>query len=249
MTSIRTALSNPRAPHIFLKDGKDYSKVRDLFVSADITFHGRLVENIIRITVRDEGQFRLANSILKAEKIPYFSFLYDAAKMKTVVIKGLIVELSESEIADDIRDKHFDVFKVTRMKKGPERRPIPVVLVKYQESCEETLDIFQVKTVLRLNVKVQVPRARPDEIANVDPIHTYNTNLTDVINAVAKISLDKTTPNLPDEILSLIKEKNRTRKRWMWTRDPAIKTTLNQQTERIKYEVKKYKNSLCVAHI
>ena len=82
-----------------------------------------------------------------------------------------------------------------------------------------------------------------------DAIHTYNTQMSAAITAAALPPSDKTSPTLPRKILSLIREKNRTRKRWIQSRDPNIKTILNQQTARIKFEVNKHKNSLWNSHL
>jgi hypothetical protein len=48
--------------------------------------------------------------------------------------------------------------------------------------------------------------------------------------------------NYPKEIRELIAEKRKTRRRWQKTRDPQVKTELNNLTQQLKREIKELKN-------
>lgn len=88
-----------------------------------------------------------------------------------------------------------------------------------------------------------------NNINNEKQLDEQITKITESLNdAIDKHSQVKTihspqTTQLPDNIIKKIREKNATRRAWQQTRDPAIKTRLNQQTTQIKILITEHYNN------
>mgnify|MGYP003536098629 FL=1 len=156
-----TARTHRRPPPIFLNRGEDYDKVRQLFKLADIVHDDVLLtDSKVRFNIKSESDFRYANKLLRNGNIQFYSFPLPDDKNKKVVIRGLLTNITEAAITADLADQGFDIVRVSRMKGGADRHPIPLVLVEYKKPTDDTLDIFQVKSCVGFRVRVEAPRKR-----------------------------------------------------------------------------------------
>lgn len=106
-------------------------------------------------TFSPEDHKKLA-TFIGTEKIPAHSYPRQEEKPLQVVIRGIPVEIEESDIANELKEHKLQPKLVVRMKKRG-GIPMPLVLVKVPRDQKE---IFQLKTILDIRVKIETLRTR-----------------------------------------------------------------------------------------
>ncbi|GLV46062.1 hypothetical protein CBL_05148 [Carabus blaptoides fortunei] len=102
----------------------------------------------IRLHVETAKDFRAVTSQFVNKEIPFHTYQLNEDKLLKAVIRGIPEDINTDEIKLALEVLKYPVISVTRMKSGPTRKPLPMVLVQLKKP--EGKEIFQLTNILYL---------------------------------------------------------------------------------------------------
>jgi PAX-interacting protein 1 len=115
----------------------------------------------IRITTPDPNTHRKIVRILEAKKMPWNSFDKEEEKPLKVVIRGIPEPFELKVISEELTKLGFPIKNVQRMRKGPGRSPLSLVLLDVEKS-EKGKEIYNLDKLLTLSIKVESLRKKTE---------------------------------------------------------------------------------------
>lgn len=161
-TSTAETQKKRRMPPIFLKNKEKWTAVSSHFAARNISFtKASNTGQGIKIEPTTPDDYRKIVNHFDAIKAEYFSYALPEDKPISAVLRGVPTEFTEEEITKDLIAKGFESPKALRMKKGPGRVPMPLVMVRIARS-EKAKEIYNITEIIRVDVTVETPKARND---------------------------------------------------------------------------------------
>lgn len=111
----------------------------------------------IKIKPNTSDDYRNTVNLLDEMKLEYHTYQLPEEKSLHIVIRGIPECINTEEVENDLIEKGFHPEKVHRMRNGRTKAPIPLVLVLLPRIDK---DIFEIKEVLRLKVKIETLRPK-----------------------------------------------------------------------------------------
>ncbi|KAJ3665225.1 hypothetical protein Zmor_000731 [Zophobas morio] len=112
----------------------------------------------VRIQPVEVSDFRRLVRLLDSLKVQYHTFTLPEEKTLRVVIRGIAVGVASQEVLEDLESLGFQPIRVSRMSRND--RPMPLVLAEIPMA--KKAEVFEVKTLCGLSVKVEKPHKRKD---------------------------------------------------------------------------------------
>lgn len=142
---------------IIIRDKQKWTEISRTMTDRNISFtKAKMVQSGIQVTPTTDMDYRQTYKLLKTQNVQFYTYTLTTDKTLKVVLRGLIQEITEDEVAADLTDKGFEVLKVIRMK--GKTGPAPLVLV---EVPREYNSIYKLTRCCNLTVKTETPNARP----------------------------------------------------------------------------------------
>ncbi|KAJ3641934.1 hypothetical protein Zmor_028404 [Zophobas morio] len=112
----------------------------------------------VRIQPVEVSDFRSLVRLLDNMKVQYHTFTLPEEKTLRVVIRGIAVGVASQEVLEDLESLGLQPIQVSRMNRND--RPMPLVLAEMPMA--KKAEVFEVKTLCGLSVKVEKPHKRKD---------------------------------------------------------------------------------------
>lgn len=119
----------------------------------------KMVQTGVQVEPATEDDYRSLYRFLKEEKTEFHTFELKSEKPLKIVLRGLLQEITEKEISEDLHDRHYPVTKVSRMKNR--NGPMPLVVV---EIAREYKSIYNISQCCGLAVEVTSYKNKTDII-------------------------------------------------------------------------------------
>lgn len=163
-TNSNTIMTNNRAPPkpdkiapIIIRDGK-WTEISIIIKNNNIQYtKAKMVSSGVQVEPTTEDDYRKLNTLLRNQKIQYYTYQLQSEKPLKVVIRGVIHQITETEVQDDLDRQGFPALKVSRMQclTGP----APLMLV---EIAREYKAIYDLTTCCNLSITVEPVHVRTD---------------------------------------------------------------------------------------
>lgn len=155
-----TTQAPKRPPPVVLRDASKWTAASSLFREKNIAFlKAKSVVDGISIQAASESDFRRMTAEFDRVGFPYHSYRLQQDKPLKAVVRNVPTELTEEEVAADLREQGHPVEAVHRMHRFPKKTPISLVLVVLKKT-PEAKKIFSLRTVCGLIVQVEAKRQR-----------------------------------------------------------------------------------------
>lgn len=151
------AAQKVKIPPIFLRSKASWPALRSEIGRLKITRPVSLdTSDGIRITTATSDDFRALVKLMRDKKYEFHTYQLQEDKGFKVVIRGLMPELSEDYIREDLEAQGFHPISVARMRRGSKRTPMPLVYVNIPREDKALYDITEC-----CNLKVKIESLRP----------------------------------------------------------------------------------------
>ncbi|KAJ3666280.1 hypothetical protein Zmor_001733 [Zophobas morio] len=148
-----------RIPPIILRDGQRWSEVSRRMTDNSIRYSkAKSTPEGVRIQPVEVSDFRSLVRLLDNMKVQYHTFTLPEEKTLRVVIRGIAVGVASQEVLEDLESLGLQPIQVSRMSRND--RPMPLVLAEMPMA--KKAEVFEVKTLCGLSVKVEKPHKRKD---------------------------------------------------------------------------------------
>ncbi|KAJ3643999.1 hypothetical protein Zmor_026676 [Zophobas morio] len=148
-----------RIPPIILRDGQRWSEVSRRMTDNSIRYSkAKSTPEGVRIQPVEVSDFRSLVRLLDNMKVQYHTFTLPEEKTLRVVIRGIAVGVASQEVLEDLESLGLQPIQVSRMNRND--RPMPLVLAEMPMA--KKAEVFEVKTLCGLSVKVEKPHKRKD---------------------------------------------------------------------------------------
>lgn len=111
----------------------------------------------IKIFPSTPDDFRNLTRMFNTDGTQYHTYLLPEEKLLHVVFRGIPVEVKTEDIEEDLKEKGLNPQNIIRMTKGPEKTPMPLVLVLLPKTDK---DVFNLTDILRLKITVETQKSR-----------------------------------------------------------------------------------------
>ncbi|GLV44744.1 hypothetical protein CBL_05211 [Carabus blaptoides fortunei] len=112
--------------------------------------------NCIKIRVDSINDYRQTTKIFDNTNTPYHTYQLSEEKVLKVVIRGIPEDIDASEVRNELVAKGYPVISATRMKGGPNCKPLPLILVQLTKPAGK--EIFELTNLLQQRQQQQLPR-------------------------------------------------------------------------------------------
>jgi hypothetical protein len=147
-----------RIPPIFLRSKEKWSKIPNALKAKNLNFTKAVnTSDSIKILPTTTDDYRGIVKFFDEERLPFHTFQLQDDKPLKVVIRGICESQNEDDIKSSLLEQGFSVSKVSRMRKGADRKPLPLVLI---ELSKEQKAIFDITRVCNLSVKIESYRRK-----------------------------------------------------------------------------------------
>lgn len=76
----------------------------------------KMIKNGIKIDPATENDYRAMYKLFKEHKIEFYTYELNSEKTLKVVIRGIIHEISEDDVKEDLEKQEYPTHKVSRMR-------------------------------------------------------------------------------------------------------------------------------------
>lgn len=136
---------------IIVRDKTKWTEISRKLTDKNIHYtKAKLIQTGIQIEPTTEDDYRRIYKTLKDYNTQFYTYQLRSEQTLKVVLRGVIQEITEDEIRDDLTLNGFPVTKVTRM--NGRRGPAPLVLI---EIPREYSSIYQITKVCNLTVTTE----------------------------------------------------------------------------------------------
>lgn len=114
----------------------------------------------IKLHVESAQDFHQTTYFFNKNKIPYHTYQLPEEKLLKVVIRGIPEDINPEEVLEELQQLNYPAINATRMRSGPNRRPIPLILI--QLAKPEGKDIINLTQIFYLRVRVEALRRKTE---------------------------------------------------------------------------------------
>ncbi|CAI6342967.1 unnamed protein product [Macrosiphum euphorbiae] len=153
-TSSQPHKINPKIPPIMLK-GADWRKVAGKLMTTipENSLEAKLFgPESIKIQCHDIELFRIVQKYLTTTGTAFHTFSLPEEKTLKIVIKGLLREISETEVLNELVQLGFTATNVRQFGKNDQKLPIHMVVLK---NSPENKGIFNLRSMFYMAVKIE----------------------------------------------------------------------------------------------
>lgn len=148
-----------KIPPIFISDRSVWMETSNVLKARGIAYSRASMVSGNRLYVQPMTveDYRAMNKLFREElNVKFHTFDIASEKSLKVVLRGVIQEISDAEITEDLRVNGFPAIKVSRMK-GRDQQPSPLV---YVEIAKDFKSIFDLKYCCGLSIQVEPLKAK-----------------------------------------------------------------------------------------
>lgn len=151
------AQSQERCPPIVLHEAKQWNTVSNQLKAAKIAYSkAKATATGINIYPSSVEDFRSTIRLLDTLKVQYHFFKLRSEKALKIVIRGLPISIDLKEIEEDLQEKEYKEFKLTRFT-SKEGKPMPLVLVEIPKIYK---NLYRETTICGLMVQLESQHKR-----------------------------------------------------------------------------------------
>lgn len=151
-----------KIPPIYLHNATDYQRViADISQTVKEDFSTNYRGKFLRVNLTNINDYRNLTKFYTENQIKFHTFKNPDDDKIEVIIRNLPTSISEQEIEEQLRDKKFQVIKVTRMR-NKEKKPLPLAVIQLPKNGNVP-DIYNVTKLCYCIVTVE-PRHKTNKI-------------------------------------------------------------------------------------
>lgn len=151
-----TNSTSAKIPPIVLRDKARWVTVNKAFKHKGWSFNkATSTSDGIKFIPSSIADYRAMSSFLTTNNEEFHTFQLPEERQLQVVIRGLPLELDIAEIGDDLKNAGFQIQTIVRMKKGPNRTVMPLILLKLPRDQTSILDV---ESICSIRIKVETLR-------------------------------------------------------------------------------------------
>ena len=146
--------NKPKIPPIILK-GSAWRKVAGKLMtlipddSIDAKAFG---PDSIKLQCFDTNQFRIVQNFLTTKNTEYHTFSLPDERTLKIVIKGLLREITDTEVSEELTNLGYTVTNVRQFGKQDQKLPIHMVVLK---NTPENKGIFNLRSLFYMSIKIE----------------------------------------------------------------------------------------------
>lgn len=115
---------------LIITESQKWGRISKIIKSKNLVYNkAKMVKQGVHLEPATEEDYRGIFHLLKNEKVEFYTYQLKSEKRLKVVIRGVLTDIPETEISNDLHEQGYPVTKVKRMK-GRNKQDIPLVLVE-----------------------------------------------------------------------------------------------------------------------
>ncbi|GLV46515.1 hypothetical protein CBL_20844 [Carabus blaptoides fortunei] len=181
----QTSVKASKIPPIILRTKTDTLKIMQNLSNNGIKIKEAVNRaDCIKIRVDSINDYRKTTKIFDNTNTSYHTYQLSEEKALKVVIRGIPEDIEASEVMNELVAKGYPVISATRMKGGPNRKPLPLILVQLTKPAGK--EIFELTNLLQQRQQQQLPRHQEQQQQTQQEKHATQANPSQPINSSDK---------------------------------------------------------------